>query len=70
MGMGKIIIGLALIIIGVWAVLPEAWYGLGLWQELWIVVKGVVPGFLAFIGLILVWIEAEEMKVQRPRRKR
>jgi hypothetical protein len=69
-GAGKVIISLILIIIGIWAVLPESWYGLGLWQELWLVVKGVVPAFLVFIGLIMFWIEAEEMKVQKPRRRK
>ena len=70
MGIGKIIIGFLLMIIGVWALLPISYYGLGMWEDLVIVVYGIVPGFLIFIGLILVWIEAEEMKVRKPRRKK
>ena len=70
MGMGKIIIGIALILVGIWALLPSTFYGLGMLEDLIIVVYGVVPGFLIFIGLILVWIEAEEMKVRKPRRKK
>ncbi len=69
MGTGKIIIGLALIAIGLWALLPVDYFGLNMYTYLLDVVYGVVPGFLIFIGLILVWIEAEEMKVQRPRKK-
>lgn len=70
MGIGKIIIGLLLIIIGVWAILPDWLYGLGMINELIVVAYGVVPAFLIFVGLILVWIEAEEMKVRKPRRKK
>lgn len=69
MGIGKIIIGLALIAIGLLALLPFDYYGLNMYTYLIDVIYGVVPGFLIFIGLILVWIEAEEMKVQRPRKK-
>ena len=70
MGTGKIIFGLVLILIGLWAILPASWSGLGLWNELWTVIKGVVPVILVFVGIILVWIEAEEMKITKPKRRR
>jgi hypothetical protein len=70
MGVGKIILGAILVIIGLWAIIPVSWSGLGLWQELWLVIKGVVPAFLVFLGVILVWIEAEELKIERPKPKR
>jgi len=71
MGIAKVILGLILVIIGLWLILPSSWTGCeycGLWQELWLVIKGVVPVFLIFIGAILVWIESEELKIQRPSR--
>ena len=70
MGIGKVLVGIVLVIIGLWAVVPASWNGLGLWDELWTVIKGIVPAFLIFIGGILVWIEAEEMKLSKPKRRR
>jgi len=70
MGIGKVLVGIIFVIIGLWAILPVSLNGLGLWDELWTVVKGIVPIFLIFIGGILVWIEAEEMKLSKPKRRR
>jgi len=70
MGIGKILIGIILVIIGLWAIIPVSWNGLGLWEELWTVIKGVIPAFLVFIGAILVWIESEELKISKPKRRR
>lgn len=70
MGIGKILIGLIFVIIGIWVVMPASWGGYGLWGALWTVVKGIVPLLLIFIGLILVWIEAEELKIAKPKKKR
>ena len=70
MGIGKIIIGLILVIVGLWAIIPLDWSGLGLYVQLWEVIKGVVPAFLVFIGAILVWIEWEELKIEKPTKKR
>ena len=70
MGIGKIIIGLILVIVGIWCLMPLSWNGLGLWNDLWLVIKGVVPAFLIFIGAILVWIEWEEIKIEKPTKKR
>ena len=70
MGIGKILIGIVLVIVGLWAIVPVSWSGLGLWNELWTVIKGVVPAFLVFIGAVLVWIESEELKISKPKRKR
>lgn len=70
MGIGKVLVGIVFVIIGLWSIAPLSWNGLGLWDELWTVVKGIVPVFLIFIGGILVWIEAEEMKLAKPKRRR
>jgi hypothetical protein len=70
MGIGKIILGLILVIVGLWAIIPLDWSGLGLYVQLWEVIKGVVPAFIVFIGAILVWIEWEELKIEKPTKKR
>ena len=70
MGIGKIILGLILVIVGLWALLPLSWNGLGFYIQLWEVVKGVIPVFLIFIGAILVWIEWEELKIEKPAKRR
>jgi len=70
MGIGKIILGLILVIVGLWAIMPLGWNGLGLYVQLWEVIKGIVPIFLIFIGAILVWIECEELKIEKPSRRK
>ena len=69
MGVGKILLGIILIIIGLWTILPDP-YGMGWYTYLGIVVLGILPAILVFVGIILVWIESEEMKISKPRRKR
>jgi uncharacterized membrane protein len=70
MGIGKIIIGIVLVIIGIWLLLPYEYGGLAWWQWLLMVLMGAIPVFLIFIGAILVWIESEELKIERPSRKK
>jgi len=78
MGIEKIILGIVLVVIGLWLILPVTWCQsispdfkcFGLWSDLWLVLKGVMPAFLIFIGAILVWIESEELKIERPKRRR
>jgi ABC-type uncharacterized transport system permease subunit len=70
MGIGKIIIGLILVIVGLWAIIPYSWGGLNAIEPLLYVLWGVIPAFLIFIGAILVWIECEELKIEKPTKKR
>lgn len=70
MGVGKIIVGLILVAVGLWALLPISWSSLGLYVQLWEVIKGVVPLAIVFVGAILVWIECEEMKIEKPSRRK
>jgi len=76
MAVGKLILGIILVIIGLWLLIPTSWCGdyaqwcFGLWQELWFVIKGVVPILLVIFGAILVWIESEELKISKPRRRK
>jgi len=70
MGIGKVILGIILVIIGLWLLVPETWGGRGWWPQLVTLIIGVVPIGLIFIGAILVWIESEELKIERPKRRR
>lgn len=67
---GKIVVGIVLILIGLWLLLPAAVCGglwcPALWQELWLVIKGVVPLGLILLGAMLVWLEAEELRIAKP----
>lgn len=68
---GKIIIGLLLILIGLFLFLdsPEV----GLWESLtnvdWlgnfiVVLTGFIPIMLILLGLFVVWLEADELKME------
>jgi hypothetical protein len=70
MGVEKIILGIVLVIVGLWLLIPVSWGGRGWWPQLMAVIIGVLPIFLIFIGAILVWIESEELKIERPKRRR
>ena len=70
MGVEKIILGIVLVIIGLWLLIPATWGGRAWWPQLVTVIIGVLPIFLIFIGAILVWIESEELKIERPKRRR
>jgi hypothetical protein len=69
MGIGKVIAGIILIIVGLWLLIPIGWGGRGWWPQLVTVIIGVLPAFLIFIGAIFVWIESEELKMERPTRR-
>jgi len=64
------ILGIILVIIGLWLLMPLEWGGYGWWQWLEYVLMGIIPAFLVFIGAILVWIEWEEAKIEKPTRRK
>jgi hypothetical protein len=70
MGIGKIIIGLILVIVGLWSIMPIGWGGGGAWDNLLFVLIGIIPAFLVFIGAIIIWIEWEELKIEKPTKKK
>ena len=70
MGIGKVIFGIILVIIGLWLLIPNIWGGRGWWPQLISVIIGVIPIGLIFVGAILVWIESEELKMERPKKRR
>ncbi|MBU5558041.1 MAG: hypothetical protein QW751_02635 [Candidatus Aenigmatarchaeota archaeon] len=68
----KIILGIVLVVVGLWLVLPASVCGLtgllackSMWTELWVVIQGIVPLAFIFVGLILIWIEAEELTMRK-----
>lgn len=73
----KLIFGLILILLGLWllvpatpffgAVKPASWATIGgisldWWSEFKTVVKGVIPPIIVILGILIVWIEGEELK--------
>jgi hypothetical protein len=70
MGIAKIMLGLILAIVGLWALIPLSWGGAGFYVQFIEVFKGVVPVLIIFIGAILVWVEWEELRLEKPKRKK
>jgi membrane-bound ClpP family serine protease len=66
-GILKIIGGIVLVLIGLWLLIPQ--YGLNLWTYLWNLILGFVPIFLVIIGILIIWIESEELKFEKPKKK-
>ena len=63
MNAGKIILGIILLLAGLWLLVPssicDSIYCPGLWKELWYVLKGIVPIGIVILGILLIWMEAE-----------
>jgi len=59
----KILGGALLVVVGLY--LLWNWFG-----DFLTVLKGTVPVLLAFVGAILLWVESEEMKLEKPKRKK
>lgn len=59
MGTAKLILGIVLIIASLYVI----------WQytrdELWTVLKGLVPPLVFVLGIFMVWLEMDEMKLGR-----
>lgn len=65
----KIIIGIILVLAGLYALAPGTTVqgipsGFAL-DDLWTVLKGSVPVLVILFGLLLVWIESEELKTEK-----
>jgi len=59
----KILVG-AILLIGSVAVIYR--YTL---DEFWLVLKGIVPPMVALVGLFIVWLELDELKIERELKK-
>ena len=70
----KIIFGAILLIGGISYIYTNQY---GAWSDFLTVVNGVVPPFVALMGLFIIWLELDELKVKkevqrssRPKRKK
>ncbi len=73
MSSGKIIIGAVLVIIGLYLLIPIPGlsYPNGIsWFDFLTVLKGVIPPLLVFVGAILIWVESEELKIEKPKKRK
>ncbi len=72
----KLALGVVVILIGLWLLLPAGFVEeikpeegisetLDWWEPFTIVVMGMIPPFLILIGILVVWIEAEEMRTPK-----
>ena len=55
----KIVIGAMLIVGSAWVVYK---YTL---DEFWLIVKGIVPPLVFIVGLFIVWLEYDKLKIER-----
>lgn len=70
---GKLIIGVLLVIAGLYAIIPEsivkftvAGVSSGFaWEAFKTVVIGAIPPLIILLGLLIVWIEIEEIKIEK-----
>ena len=73
----KLLIGVLLIVAGVFAIIPEWIAQITVWQITsgfaWeafkTVILGAIPPMLIFLGILMVWIEIEEIKIERMERE-
>lgn len=60
----KMVYGIIFILVGIWLLIPSGFFGMEMWKDLLILVKGLIPVSLVLIGIILVWIETEEKRLE------
>ncbi len=69
----KLILGVIVVLVGLWLLLPAGMVEevkpeegisarLDWWEPFRTVVMGMIPPFMIVVGILVVWIEAEEMK--------
>ncbi len=69
----KLILGVIVVLVGFWLLLPAGMVEevkpeegisarLDWWEPFRTVVMGMIPPFMIVVGILVVWIEAEEMK--------
>lgn len=74
---GKVIVGIILVVASAWWIIQGADRYLGTWTshhrgiaDLITVLDGVVPVLLFLLGIFIVWLEMDEMKVEKELRRR
>jgi len=58
----NMLIGAVLLIGGIAYVYTNQY---GAWSDFLAVVNGIVPAFVALIGVFIIWLELDELKIQR-----
>lgn len=64
----KILIGAILLILSVAYVYRNSGsgiFGMGALDAFLVMINGLVPPFVALLGLFIVWLELDELKIQR-----
>ncbi|MCX6820686.1 MAG: hypothetical protein NT016_01940 [Candidatus Aenigmarchaeota archaeon] len=57
----NIVIGAVLLIAAIAYIYTDQY---GAWSDFLTVVNGIVPAFVALIGVFIIWLELDELKVQ------
>jgi len=57
----KILFGAVLLIAGVWYMYTNQY---GAWSDFLTVVNGLVPPFVVLMGVFVIWLELDELKVE------
>ena len=73
----KVLIGIVLVVASVWWILQGADQYLGNWTshrrgvaDFVTVLDGILPVLIFLLGIFIVWLEVDEMKVEKEIRKR
>lgn len=74
---GKVLVGVILVLASAWWILQGADQYLGSWTshrrgvaDLITVLDGIVPVVIFLLGIFIVWLELDEMKVEKEIKKR
>ncbi len=62
----KILVGVILLISSIYYVYTNQY---GAWGNLLVVLNGTVPAFVALIGVFIIWIELDDIKVKKEMNK-
>ena len=60
MALEKMIVGIVLLLIGLYTLAVNI-------SDFIILLKGFIPPTLIVLGVIFIWIETEEMKIEKPK---
>ena len=58
----KILIGVVLVVGSLVALIKDEW---GLRAALLTMIKGIIPAFLILVGIFIVWLELDEIKIEK-----
>lgn len=69
---GKVLVGIILVVASAWWVIQGSrmYIGRSGFQDFVTVVNGAVPVLVFLLGLFIVWLEMDEMKVEKELKKR